>query len=135
MFCNLFRRWRGLFRSRVFLEFQLLNKKINTIMINQKAAADALNAVSDKLDNVTTGVTKIGGETTALLAEVDELKQAAGDNVSPELQAAIEKVSTRADSLAARVKEVDDLVADVPPATGDGSGAGEGSESAPQDNG
>lgn len=53
---------------------------------------------------------KVSGETTALLAEVQTLKDAAANasDLSPELSAAIEAISTRATA-------IDDLVADATP--------------------
>lgn len=71
-------------------------------MATQADAAAQLNAVNDKL-------TKVGTETSALLDEVQKLKDAAAnsDQVSPELQAAIDAVSAQAD-------KVDNLVPDVP---------------------
>jgi len=70
------------------------------IMATQQDAADRLNAVAVILD-------KIGSETTALLAEVETLKQAVADagNVTPPLQAALDAVETR-------VHNVDELVPD-----------------------
>ena len=72
-------------------------------MSNQEAVA-ALNATNETL-------TKVGTETDALLKEIQRLNEAlqnAGGQITPELEAAIEAVDTRA-------KAIDDLVADVPP--------------------
>lgn len=71
--------------------------------MKQAEAAAALQTVVTKLE-------KVSGETSALVAEVQTLKDAAAnaDSVSPELQAAIEALSTRAQA-------IDDLVADATP--------------------
>ena len=71
-------------------------------MANQDQAAEILEAQSAKLD-------KIGLETDGLKAEVQELKDAAaaGGEVTPRLQAAIDAVVTR-------TQAIDDKVADAP---------------------
>lgn len=68
--------------------------------MNQDEAADRLEAQGAKID-------KIGSETSSLITEVAELKAAATESgkVSPRLQAAIEAVDTR-------LQTVDDLVSD-----------------------
>lgn len=71
-------------------------------MSNQAQAAAVLTELNAKLE-------KISGETSASLAEIQALKDAAANNdgeVSPELQAAIDAVVSRAQAL-------DDLVADA----------------------
>jgi hypothetical protein len=72
------------------------------IMASQKDLAADLGKVSDLLG-------KIGTETTSLLTAIADLKtQIANAPVTPELQAAFDKV-------AAQAKIVDDLVPDLPP--------------------
>lgn len=62
----------------------------------------------EALDTVNAAVEKIGTETTALLAEVQTLKDTIeAGTVSPEVEAALAAV-------VARVKAVDDLVPDAP---------------------
>ncbi len=73
------------------------------IMATQADLVVQLTAIKDNL-------VKVGGETTTLLAKIDELQALiANAPVSPELQAAV-------DAVAAQAKVVDDLVADAPPA-------------------
>lgn len=72
-------------------------------MATQTEAAAVLNELNTKLD-------KISGETSASLAEIQALKDAAQNNqgeVGPELQAAI-------DAVVARAQALDDLVQDKP---------------------
>lgn len=81
-----------------------LNHKLEIIMSQQDAAAEQLNTVSDTL-------TKVSAETSTLLALIQELKDAAGnDTVSPALQAAIDKVAEQASA-------IDALVPDAPAPT------------------
>lgn len=70
---------------------------------------------TEKLNTISTQLTKVGGETTTLLTNVADLKKAledaqnAGGAITPELEAAISAV-------AAQAKTVDDLVPDAPAA-------------------
>lgn len=63
---------------------------------------------AEKLTSINTVLVKIGTETQTLLDKVTALQDAAAnaDNISPELQAAIEAVATQA-------TKVDDLVPDT----------------------
>ena len=81
-------------------------ERTQEIMSTQAEAAAALQAVATQLD-------KVKGETTALVAEVQALKDAAtnADTVSPDLQAAI-------DAVASRTASIDGLVTDLPPTDG-----------------
>ncbi len=82
-------------------------RKVTRIMTTQSEAAAALGTVAATLD-------KVSAETTSLLVEIATLKDlaaAAGQTVSPELQAAIDAVATRAAA-------IDALVPDEPPAAG-----------------
>lgn len=75
--------------------------------LTQAEATAALTATNETLAKVST-------ETDALLKEITRLTEAlenAGGSVTPELEAAIAAVDTRA-------KAIDELVADVPPAEG-----------------
>lgn len=78
--------------------FFLLGK----IMASQAELAAQVTAATEKL-------TKIGVETSTLITKVSDLEAiiAAGGDVSPELQAAV-------DALVAQAKVVDDLVPDAP---------------------
>ncbi len=79
-----------------------LKRKVNIIMASQAELTTALNAVNDKL-------VKVGTETTALLARINELQALlANAPVNAELQAAFDRVQAQAGV-------VDDLVVDVPP--------------------
>jgi hypothetical protein len=79
----------------------VLNHMQRTIAMNQQELIDALNGVNE-------AVGKVGTETTALLAEVQALKDAIeAGTVTPEVEAALAAV-------VARVKAVDDLVPDAP---------------------
>ena len=72
--------------------------------MSSEEAVTALNATNETLG-------KVSGETDALIKEIQRLNDAlanAGGSVTPELEAAIQAVDTRA-------KAIDDLVADVPP--------------------
>lgn len=68
-------------------------------------------ALAARLTSLDTKVAKIGGETSALVAEVAALREAviAAGEIGPEVMAALEAVE-------ARVTAVDDLVADPAPA-------------------
>lgn len=82
-----------------------INQKLNTILMNDQEAIAKLTEVSNKL-------TKVGGETTTLLANVKDLKKAladaqAGDGtVTAALEEAINKVASQAQT-------VDELVPDI----------------------
>lgn len=79
--------------------FRSLEKKI---MATQAELTAKLGEVNEKL-------VKIGGETSTLLAKIEELKLViANGPVSAELQAAV-------DAVAAQAGVVDDMVPDVPP--------------------
>lgn len=67
--------------------------------------------LATKLDGVTTQLVKISGESSKTIALVQELRDiiANGPPVTPELQAAFDK-------LAAQAQVVDDLTPDEPPA-------------------
>ena len=75
-------------------------------MSNEEAIA-SLNATNETLG-------KVSGETDALLKEIERLTAAleaaggTGGTITPELEAAIQAVDTRA-------KSIDELVADIPP--------------------
>jgi hypothetical protein len=63
-----------------------------------------------KLNQTNETLVKVSNETDALLREIDKLNEAlanAGGNVTPELEAAIHAVDTRAHA-------IDELVPDVP---------------------
>lgn len=87
--------------ERAVVELKQINRKLDNIMATQAEAAAQLKTISTEL-------VKVGTETQTLLDKVTALQDAAAnaDNVSPELQAAIEAVATQA-------TKVDDLVPDV----------------------
>jgi len=82
---------------------QILEIQGERIMATQAEAAAQLTAVNERL-------AKIGGETQALTEKIVELQAVLADQnqVSPELQAAIDAVVARAES-------VDSLVPDAEP--------------------
>jgi len=72
--------------------------------MTQAEAVDALNKTNETL-------VKVSNETDSLLAEIDRLNKAleaaiaAGGQITPELQAAIEAVDTRANAIDALVPD------------------------------
>lgn len=74
--------------------------QLENILMKQSEGAAALVAVATTLD-------KVSGETTQLLVEVQTLKDLLGqaDEVSPELQAAIDAVASRAAAIDALVPD------------------------------
>lgn len=83
---------------------QQLNRKITILM----ATAAEANA---KLDEISATLTKVSGETSALLAAIAELQAAAAGNVPDDIMA-------RIDAIAVQTKSIDDQVTDLaPPAT------------------
>lgn len=77
-----------------------LIRKENKIMASQEEA-------SAKLDAISVSLTKIGTESTALLAKISELQSAAQGNVPDDVMAKINAV-------AAQAQVVDDQVPDEP---------------------
>ncbi len=83
---------------------QTINQKLDKIIMTQTEAVTALTGINTEL-------VKVGTETATLVTNVADLTkaladaQAAGGNVTPELEAAINAV-------AAQTKTVDDLVPD-----------------------
>ena len=84
--------------------FLSIHQKLDKIMSTQTELAAQVQAISAQ-------VSKIGEESKVTLQKVIDLETALAnqDNVSPELQAAV-------DALKKQVQVVDDLVADAPPA-------------------
>ena len=78
-------------------QLAVINKKLDQIMATQSEAAAKLAEAADKLE-------KAKGE---LLAEIEKLK--AGGELSPEAQAAVERIQALAQAL-------DDIVPDAEPA-------------------
>ncbi len=85
-----------------------INERLGKLVANDTAILEKLKKVEDKLD-------KIGTETAALQTEIASLKDviANGPPISPELQAAVDRVATKADAIDAMV---DDGPTPVPPA-------------------
>jgi ABC-type transporter Mla subunit MlaD len=89
----------------------LLASVLDSLNSLERAIAMNQTELLEHLNTLNAAVGKVGEETTALIAEVQALKDAiaAGGTVSPEVEAALAAVE-------ARVKAVDDLVPDaVPP--------------------
>ncbi len=85
--------------------FATIHQKLNKIMASQTQLAADLKVVKNQ-------VAKIGQESSLTLKKVEELQAIidAGEEVSPELQAAV-------DELKAQIQVVDDLVPDAPVST------------------
>ena len=90
----------------------LLHHLIKEIKMNETEVLAAIGTVNDtllgidtKVTALTDTVTKAGTETTALLAEIQVLKDEtiAAHTTSPALLAAIESISTRATSISGHV--------------------------------
>lgn len=95
---------------------QVLNL-LEQILTTQAEAAATLRAQSATLDATKAIVEKVGTETTALLSEVQTLKDiiaAGGVPVSAELQAAIDAVAASAQRVATAAAGVDAQVPDTP---------------------
>lgn len=104
--------------EKVLSKLDFLTEKVNQIMSTQDEAAVLLNATVAKMDEVAIGVDKIGTETDGLQAEIQALKDAAaGQPISLPLQAAIDAIAARGESLAAKVAAVDAKVPDATPPT------------------
>lgn len=88
------------------------------IFMNQQDALDALNAVNGTLDKIAVESAASVASIAALTAQL-AADQAAGNTISPELEAAI-------NAAAAKVAAVDALVPDAA-GSGDTSGTGDGS--------
>lgn len=92
------------------------------IMATQEELAQQLNALNDKLTNISAQIGKVSGEVqgaaaaqaAAIQALTDQL--AAANNLSPEAQAALDKVLATTDQLAAATQGLDDLNPDPAPA-------------------
>lgn len=83
--------------------------KLNELFVQGKKIMATQAELATKLDGVTVQLVKIGGESSKTMALVEELKAiiANGPPVTPELQAAFDK-------LAAQAQVVDDLTPDEP---------------------
>jgi len=91
-----------------------LTTTLERIEMNQAEMLSRLTDLDTSMAAIGDEVTKVAGETTALLAEVATLKDAVANagNTSPEVDAALAAVEARAGTLAASVQGVDDLVPD-----------------------
>lgn len=89
----------------IFEELNPKQKELNPMALSNEEAIASLNATNETLG-------KVSGETDALLKEISRLQEVIANqpagSITPELEAAIAAVDTRA-------KAIDDLVADVPP--------------------
>jgi hypothetical protein len=89
--------------ERFFVSKRMFNElyyEVMKVMVNQAETVIVLDAVVEKLD-------KVGGETTALLAEVEALKALVGQGgeSSPELLAAVDRVVAKATFVDGLVKD------------------------------
>jgi chromosome segregation ATPase len=87
--------------DKLFTEIKSINQKLITMAKTQAELAAEMNQISTQL-------TKVAGESKQTLDKVKELEEALNnqENVSPELQSAF-------DNLKAQVLVVDDLIPDV----------------------
>lgn len=91
--------------------------KLEQIAMDQAAAVAALAAVQSQLSATQDTVTKISGETAALLTAVDNLTSqlANGGPLTAELEAAVAAVTSQVAAVKAAVEGVDAQVVDIPP--------------------
>lgn len=89
-------------------------------MLTNEQTAEKLASIEAEQAKTLAQVTKVGGETSTILAEVEALKAqiAAGSTASTEVQASIERISASAALIKTALQSVDDKVADpvAPPA-------------------
>ncbi len=87
-----------------------IDRKLNTLIWQGRKLMATQAELAEQVKKIGDSITKIGTETTTLLAKIDELNAIItnGPAVTPELQAAV-------DAVAAQAKVVDDLVPDAPP--------------------
>jgi uncharacterized protein (DUF3084 family) len=83
-----------------------LNRKADKIMGSQAEAAQALRDLATSLGNISTQLTKATAEIIAALQNQQ--------NVTPELQAAVDALTPIKDSLAGESQTLDDLNPDTP---------------------
>ena len=96
----MFNPWHDKRINLILRELAQIHHQLEHIRMNQAEAAAQLQTISTTLDKVAT-------ETTGLQAEIKTLQDAAtnSDTVSPELQAAIDAVATRAAAIDALVPD------------------------------
>lgn len=100
--------------SQLLSIFSQINRKVTLIMANVSDLPARLAALEASLTGISDNVDKVSGETAALILEVSELRDALSNTpLPPEAETALAAVETRAANLAAKVKAVDDQVADV----------------------
>jgi len=73
--------------------------------MSQQALADSIDAVTSQLTAANARLDKVAVE----VATLRDLLAAAGDSVSPELQAAVDRIAAAAGATAVKVGAVDDL--------------------------
>jgi len=89
-------------------ELARIRQKLDILLLQQEVIMATQQELVVQVQAIQAQVTKIGGETTTLLARIDELIAViAAGPVSLELQAAV-------DALKAQAEVVDNLVADQP---------------------
>jgi biotin-(acetyl-CoA carboxylase) ligase len=93
----------GHLRKLVGILLGTINRKSETIMAKLEDVQTALTGIGTEVD-------KIGVETQALLDKVAQLETS-----NPDQQALIDAILEQANSIATRVKAVDDLVPDAAP--------------------
>ena len=90
------------------LNLELLRKQSDLLLMKVSAIMATQAELTAQLNKISAQLVKIGTETTTLLKTIDDLKVViATAPVTPELQAAVDKV-------AAQAQVVDDAVPDVP---------------------
>lgn len=102
-------------------DLQPLIERLDAIMTTQAEVTAALTAATQKLDAALSTLTKVSGETGALLVEIQTLKDliaSMGNTVSPELAAAVEAVASKAQAVADAATGIDGQVPDEPEAQG-----------------
>ena len=87
-----------------------LVQSLERISVSQAAATAALDAATAQLTAANARLDKVAVE----VATLRDLIEAAGDTVSPELQAAIGRVVAAAGVTSTKVGQVDDLNPDAP---------------------
>jgi hypothetical protein len=90
---------------------------LEKLSMNDQQMIDRLTALDTTLAGVATEVTKVGGETSTLLTEMQTLKDAlaAAGGTSPAVDAALAAVEARVATIASGLAAVDALVPDVTP--------------------
>jgi predicted nucleic acid-binding Zn-ribbon protein len=92
---------------------QSLLKLLRKIMSTQTEIAAQLVAAAQTIASLTAQITKVGTETDKLLAKIVELENNLPDNVSPQLEAAVDALKLQIQSLQTAAQSTDDKVPDA----------------------